>query len=1050
MADRYWVGGGGTWDSSSTTHWADASDTNDDGVGGASVPGTGDNVFFDAHSGLSAFTCTISGTVNCADITINNAYITFTSSSAALNCYGNIVITDCVSPPSNLLTWRPPSGTTKTISSTKGLRWTTVIINGEGTVQLASNLTFSTSNALTLTAGTFDPSTYGIDFGGNTTGSLSGAFTLYNLTINRSSGKTGAFVLYSNITVSNSLTLSGNSKINRAIVRSDTPGVARTITCNGSITCTGGVDFRDITGAGSASWDLSAAADYTGICGGVSGITGTTADTMYFHKHSGNDSWSTVGNWFLSSYGEGGEGRVPLPQDDVVFDANSFLAASMALTLDMPRMGRNITFAGDGSGAVVNSPALTQTIDNEIYGSLTLVSGMTRSGNFHFDFRNGKDITTSTLTTSGISLYHILVNMPGATLQLGDDLTCSAVDNAINFAYGTFDANDHNLTSAYSFYTSVAGTTIYMGNRTWKITGANGNNFNFNTNKPTNVYCEGSTIEINGSAYTYANAFGGFTYNNLIFNGAGSAAMTISGSNTFNNIFIDASLAPKTIKLTNSSTQTVNSITRDCNPRNKITIRNETGTTKGILRNGSGGCIVLPDYMDIDYVSFTSTNTLAAKWAYSGENNTKGRNNSGIIDYCGWVEPQLYPSFGMASLATAYTLTIDAGSITVGGQTVSLKRGTKISIDAGEITLAGQVVGLKAARKVTIDGGSVTIAGQTLSLLRGYKLVVGPGYSLTTSQPGENNDIIISASEPGYSLEATEDTLILRKNGEIIATEEIMGSESALDILQIVNHDTDFNRHISGVYAPGNTGLGDFGILVESSLSTRSDAILLAGEAAALKYGRKLSPDLGSIELSGRTVGLYRDSKISLDSGSIILDGVDTALKFGRKLSLDPGSIGLDGKTVGLRRDGKISLASGSITLDGKDVTLSYFTDKRILISAGAIAIAGQNVALMKDSKLSAESGALSISGADLRLLLGRKLSSEPGSIALDGKTIGLLRGYVLTVGTGAYVIVGTGVALTWSGLRYYIEVVELDSGITTLVNLDSSINGLNELDSGI
>lgn len=48
MANRYWVGGGGTW--TSTTKWSASSG----GASGASVPTTFDDVFFDANSGFGA------------------------------------------------------------------------------------------------------------------------------------------------------------------------------------------------------------------------------------------------------------------------------------------------------------------------------------------------------------------------------------------------------------------------------------------------------------------------------------------------------------------------------------------------------------------------------------------------------------------------------------------------------------------------------------------------------------------------------------------------------------------------------------------------------------------------------------------------------------------------------------------------------------------------------------------------------------------------------------------------------------------------------------
>lgn len=47
MALRFWVGGAGTWDNSTTTHWSATTG----GAGGVSVPGTADSVTFDGASG---------------------------------------------------------------------------------------------------------------------------------------------------------------------------------------------------------------------------------------------------------------------------------------------------------------------------------------------------------------------------------------------------------------------------------------------------------------------------------------------------------------------------------------------------------------------------------------------------------------------------------------------------------------------------------------------------------------------------------------------------------------------------------------------------------------------------------------------------------------------------------------------------------------------------------------------------------------------------------------------------------------------------------------
>jgi hypothetical protein len=54
VANRFWVGGAGTWDNVSTAHWS----TSSGGAGGASVPQRTDTAVFDANSGGGVVTVT--------------------------------------------------------------------------------------------------------------------------------------------------------------------------------------------------------------------------------------------------------------------------------------------------------------------------------------------------------------------------------------------------------------------------------------------------------------------------------------------------------------------------------------------------------------------------------------------------------------------------------------------------------------------------------------------------------------------------------------------------------------------------------------------------------------------------------------------------------------------------------------------------------------------------------------------------------------------------------------------------------------------------------
>ena len=67
MADRYWRGGSGSWNT--TTNWS----TTSGGGGGASVPTAADNVFFDTNSGSGTahYIVTVTDNSTCANLTFS-------------------------------------------------------------------------------------------------------------------------------------------------------------------------------------------------------------------------------------------------------------------------------------------------------------------------------------------------------------------------------------------------------------------------------------------------------------------------------------------------------------------------------------------------------------------------------------------------------------------------------------------------------------------------------------------------------------------------------------------------------------------------------------------------------------------------------------------------------------------------------------------------------------------------------------------------------------------------------------------------------------------
>lgn len=84
MANRYWVGGTGSWDGSATTHWS----TSSGGSAGASAPTQTDAAIFDANSGGG--TVSLNGAA-CLSLTCTGSTCTFTN-VGSFAVYGNVTL----------------------------------------------------------------------------------------------------------------------------------------------------------------------------------------------------------------------------------------------------------------------------------------------------------------------------------------------------------------------------------------------------------------------------------------------------------------------------------------------------------------------------------------------------------------------------------------------------------------------------------------------------------------------------------------------------------------------------------------------------------------------------------------------------------------------------------------------------------------------------------------------------------------------------------------------------------------------------------------------
>jgi hypothetical protein len=138
MADRYWVGGSATWDSAAGTKWSATSA----GAGGASVPTSADDVYFDAGSGSSSVSIQSGGMPSRA-LTVTNNYTG--SLSGTVLAHGSVSVGDNFQAGNLSITFSMTGGSATIKSPLGAYSFYDLVIN-------APSATITTANALKVSS----------------------------------------------------------------------------------------------------------------------------------------------------------------------------------------------------------------------------------------------------------------------------------------------------------------------------------------------------------------------------------------------------------------------------------------------------------------------------------------------------------------------------------------------------------------------------------------------------------------------------------------------------------------------------------------------------------------------------------------------------------------------------------------------------------------------------------------------------------------------------------------------------------------------------------
>jgi hypothetical protein len=672
---RYWRGGTGTWDATTTTNWSDTSG----GSGGFSVPTSADAVIFDSASNATAYTVTLTATqLRCGSLTMAgpaSGNLTW-AGSAPLAIHDNVTLAATgITRTYNATIVLSGSTAGKTLT-TNNLQPTNlgVQINGVGCGwSLGSAANFGTNAGLNVINGSFDTANYAFTVSsftssnsnlrsltlGSSTITMSGSSAAINFgqtpdaiigfTFNAGTSQINISVINLNISCNGqtfhnvNLTGSGITTItirgantfnNLTVTGSGTVGV-RTVTflanqtINGTLTFSAGLNAtrRSLVRSNTFGTAITlTCAAFSGtdvdfrditIAGAAAPISGTRLGDCGGNSGITTSTPKTV-YWNLVAGGDWSAtawatGSLGAP------DINNFPLAQDTAIIENAGLNTSAQIAIDNNWNIgtinmstrTNAMTLAFAANPFIYGDWTFGTGVIPSGS-GIPFFSKRGIQT--ITSNGKQFPNeVRIDSVNGTVQLAD-----ALDSINNFSLisGTFDAVSYNVTCRQFVSTGTATRTLSLGSGLWTMT-FSGNQWNMSA---TGLTFNKGTANIVATAASGSSTFigAGLTYNKLTIAGnTNGFSFAITGNNTFTEIASTRTVAYQ-ITLT-TTTQRVGAFTVSGSASNRVTI---SGTSVGafatLIFTGA-------TFANLDYIipTFVKVYDINSDW-YAGNNSING------------------------------------------------------------------------------------------------------------------------------------------------------------------------------------------------------------------------------------------------------------------------------------------------------------------------------------------------------------------------------------------------------------------------------------------
>jgi len=760
MADRYWVGGTGTWSSTSTARWSATSG----GATGASVPTAADNVFFDANSnvGTGAFTVTMSNSPRvCNNFTASglDGTMTLAGTSIGLTVSGSLTF-----QATNFT--RTYTGTTTFAATTTGKTITTngktltggVTFTGSGGGWTLGSALDCGSGTISHLYGTFDTGGYAV-----TAGSL-----LSNSSITRTLNLNNSTIILS--ATSSALVLSGGNLTFNAGTSSINLTNANIFNNSESVT------FYDLTIYSATIVSFSGANTFNRLT-----ITANNTNTTFSSSNTINilrsiNSSSNISNFIFNANQtinkfELGSSNSDLSANRIMLRSNS-IGTQRSIAMTSGSLLDNVDFrdiaitgttlSGIRLGDCKGNSGITFDAPKTVYYANTVTGNW--SDNAWVSTPGGLADSTQFPLAQDTAVFQASPNpTSGATVTISANYNIGTIDMSLRTPVGVIT---NNMTLAmgstqpaiYGNWTNGTSTTItgastltFAGRQTQTITSA-GITFPVNitiSNVNTTVRIVGnltagnyltlndSTLNLNGytasSAYFEANGSPNLTFNGgtlqftagfeASFSGltttqgssagkivAGGSSPTFNGGGRIYNCTLEIS---SSIGINGSNTFT--NITNTVTPVSIYFEYNTTNTFTNWNVNGTAGNLVTLDSSDgsasfslskasgivsSDYLNINHSDAIGGAAWYAGTHSIKDGATSG------WILT--------APPGGNYTISADNGTYAVTGQSATLLRNKVLSGGYGLYTLTGQDA------IITFDGEPVVVSEQLLVKLRSF------------------------------------------------------------------------------------------------------------------------------------------------------------------------------------------------------------------------------------------------------------------------------------------------------------------------------------------